>query len=65
MHDRRITDTYHDDEISLIDMWRTLVRHKKLIFLIWGLILDWAGRRGVDAGEVRLHHAHRDWGSGG
>lgn len=39
MHDHRITDTYQDDEISLADVWRTLVGHKKLIFLVWGLVI--------------------------
>ncbi len=30
--------SFHKDEISLIDIWRTLVKHKKLIFLVWALI---------------------------
>lgn len=38
MNDRRKTDAYREDEISLVDVWRTLVKHKKLIFLVWGLI---------------------------
>lgn len=38
MNGRRITDTYHEDEISLIDIWRVLVKHKKVIFLVWVLI---------------------------
>lgn len=38
MNDRRITDAYHEDEISLIDIWRVLVKHKNLILLVWALI---------------------------
>lgn len=38
MNNRRMPDTYQDDEISLVDIWRTLVRHKKVIFLVWGLV---------------------------
>ena len=38
MNDRRITDTYQEDGISLIDIWRVLVKHKKAIFLVWALI---------------------------
>lgn len=38
MNERRMADMYQEDEISLIDIWRTLVKHKKVIFLVWGLI---------------------------
>ena len=38
MNDRRMTDAYQEDEISLVDIWRVLVKHKKLVFLVWGLI---------------------------
>lgn len=38
MNERRMADTYQEDEISLVDIWRTLVRHKRMIFLVWGLI---------------------------
>lgn len=38
MNERRMTDTYQEDEISLVDVWWTLARHKKVIFLVWGLI---------------------------
>ena len=38
MNDRRKTDTYREDEISLVDLWRVLVKHKKRVFLVWLLI---------------------------
>src|SRR3990172_13380568 len=38
MNDRRKTDAYREDEISLVDLWRVLVKHKKRVFLVWLLI---------------------------
>ncbi|MCR4301104.1 MAG: Wzz/FepE/Etk N-terminal domain-containing protein, partial [Sulfuricaulis sp.] len=38
MNDRRKTNAYRDDEISLVDLWWVLVKHKKWVFFVWLLI---------------------------
>ncbi len=38
MNNRGMADRHQEDEVSLVDAWRTLVRHKKMVFFIWVLI---------------------------